>query len=188
MAHAPGMSEHRAMLIALAGRPGTGKTTIARLLASRLGAAWLRIDTIEQALLASGVSPEVGGIGDVGYRIAHGIAADTLRVGRSVVVDAVNPVEAARIAWLELAARAGVPGHLVEIVCSDASEHRRRVERREPDIAGHRLPTWEAVTRMRYDPIVVPALIVDSARADPDRAVASIVAHLAAASGPPVDR
>ena len=34
------------MLIVLAGLPGTGKSTIARLLAVRLKATYLRIDTI----------------------------------------------------------------------------------------------------------------------------------------------
>lgn len=37
------------MLIAFAGLPGVGKTTLSRALARRIGAAWLRIDTIEGA-------------------------------------------------------------------------------------------------------------------------------------------
>lgn len=39
------------MLLIFGGLPGTGKSTIARLLAARLGAVWLRIDSIEQALI-----------------------------------------------------------------------------------------------------------------------------------------
>lgn len=42
------------MLIVIGGLPGTGKTTLARLLASRIGAVHLRIDTIEQACVHSG--------------------------------------------------------------------------------------------------------------------------------------
>jgi predicted kinase len=42
------------VLIILAGLPGTGKTTIARLLARRLGAVHVRIDSIEQAIRDSG--------------------------------------------------------------------------------------------------------------------------------------
>ena len=38
-------------LLIFGGLPGTGKSTIARLLAARLGAVWLRIDSIEQALI-----------------------------------------------------------------------------------------------------------------------------------------
>jgi predicted kinase len=40
------------MLFALSGLPGTSKTTIARLLARRLCAVHVRVDTIEQAAVA----------------------------------------------------------------------------------------------------------------------------------------
>lgn len=39
------------MPIVIGGLPGTGKTTLARLPAARLGAVRLRIDTIEQAIV-----------------------------------------------------------------------------------------------------------------------------------------
>jgi predicted kinase len=58
-------------LIAFAGLPGTGKTTIARELARRIGAVYLRIDTIEQALRAS--RSFAGEIEDAGYRAAVGL-------------------------------------------------------------------------------------------------------------------
>jgi predicted kinase len=44
------------MLIILGGLPATGKTTIARELARQLGAAHVRIDSIEQAIWDSGRS------------------------------------------------------------------------------------------------------------------------------------
>ena len=43
----------RASLIVLAGLPGVGKTTVARLLAQQAAALHLRIDTIEQTLRRS---------------------------------------------------------------------------------------------------------------------------------------
>jgi len=42
------------MLIIFGGLPGIGKTTIARELASQLGAIYVRIDSIEQAIRDSG--------------------------------------------------------------------------------------------------------------------------------------
>ncbi len=53
--------------------PGTGKTTIARVVAQRLGAVYLRIDSIEQALREQGVRVE-----GEGYRVAYAVPLDQL--------------------------------------------------------------------------------------------------------------
>ena len=57
-------------LFIFSGLPGSGKSTLARALAREMGAVYIRVDTIEQALRdLCGV--EVGGEGyDLGYRIA----------------------------------------------------------------------------------------------------------------------
>jgi len=47
-------------------------------------------------------------------------------------------------------------------VCSDAAEHRRRVEERVADIPGHRQPTWATVTALTLDPWP-EATVVDTA-------------------------
>ena len=67
----------RATLYIFAGLPGSGKTTLSQGLASRLGAAHLRIDTIEQ-VLRDLCSLEVQG---EGYRLAYRVAGDILRSG-----------------------------------------------------------------------------------------------------------
>ena len=151
------------MLIAFAGLPGTGKTTIARLLAERLGAVHLRIDTIEQALVASGV----GDVGATGYRVAYGVAADNLRRGLCVVADCVNPVVASRQQWATVAAEAGHGCLTVHVVCSDAAEHRRRLATRTSDIAGLVLPPWEALSDLRFDPVQQAAIVIDTAKVGP---------------------
>jgi len=133
-------------LVVLAGHPGTGKTTLARRLAAALRAAYLRIDAIETAVVRSGLAEPP--VGPVGYVIAHELAAASLSVGTSVVVDAVNPVAEARAGWLGL----GRMGRLrvLETVVPDVAEHRRRVERRRPDLPGQRVPTWAEVTADGY--------------------------------------
>jgi predicted kinase len=163
------------VLIVFSGLPGVGKTAIARDLARTLGAVHLRIDSIEQALRRAGCRVE-----GEGYDVAYAVAEDNLRAGRTVIADCVNPWLLTRAAWRSVAARASVPVLEVEVVCSDRAEHRRRVESREPDIAGHTLPTWLDVLDRDYQPWDRPRLIVDTAAADVSASVQVVVDRLAA--------
>ncbi len=164
------------MLVVLSGLPGVGKTTIARELARTIGATHLRIDSIEQALRQAGMRVE-----GEGYRVAYAIAEDNLRLGRTVIADCVNPWPLTRSEWRSVAARAGVRAVDVEIVCSDLTEHRRRIERRSPDIAGHRLPTWSEVESRDYREWNGDRLVVDTARTLVDESVRLIVEAMSAA-------
>jgi predicted kinase len=163
------------MLIVFSGLPGVGKTVIARELARTIGAVHLRIDSIEQALRRAGYRVE-----GEGYDVAYAVADDNLRVGRTVVADCVNPWPLTRGAWRSVAERAGVAVLDVEIVCSDATEHRRRVESREPDIAGHSGPTWQDVVTRDYHAWDRDRLVVDTAASEVDVGVATIVGRLPA--------
>ncbi|HET9194389.1 MAG TPA: AAA family ATPase [Vicinamibacterales bacterium] len=160
------------MLIVLSGLPCVGKTTIARELARATGAVHLRIDSIEQALRRAGYRVE-----GEGYDVAYAVAEDNLRAGRTVIADCVNPWPLTRSAWRSVAERAGVAALDVEIICSDTAEHRRRVEAREPDIAGHALPSWQDVIGRDYHDWDRDRLVVDTAAADVTACVHAIVAR-----------
>ncbi|MEO8889570.1 MAG: AAA family ATPase [Jatrophihabitantaceae bacterium] len=136
------------MLIVLSGRPGVGKTTISRELGRALGAAVLRVDVIESAVIRSGLA--VQPIGPIGYVVANDVARGCLCVGTSVIIDAVNPVPEARAGWAALADEVAVVPVMVEVVLRDRAEHRRRVEARTSDVDSLVVPAWAGVLGAEY--------------------------------------
>jgi len=169
------------MLVVFGGLPGTGKTTLARRVAEEVAAAYLRVDAIEAALVRAGISRDQP-TGLAAYVVAHAVAEGCLAVCRSVVVDAVNPVEAARDGWRQLADRAGKPLRVIEVVCSDVAEHRRRIETRESDLDGLVVPGWSDVEEREYEPWREPRLVVDTSAERIDESVPRILVYLAGAA------
>lgn len=151
------------MLVVLSGLPGTGKTTVGRTVAEMLTATYVRIDAVEAAMWRAGIAREQP-TGLAAYVVAEAVAEGSLRAGSSVVVDAVNAIESARQPWRDLAARTSKPLRVIEVVCSDESEHRRRVEARSVDLDGYYVPTWAEVVEREYEPWHDPRLIVDTTR------------------------
>jgi predicted kinase len=149
------------MLIILGGLPGSGKTTIARELARQIEAVHIRIDSIEQAIRDSGVLSQA--INDAGYRVGYAVAEDNLRLGRTVIADSVNPIALTRDAWVAVASRAHVGEIEIEVTCSDAKEHRQRVEKRTTDISGLRPPTWQEVISRDYESWNRARMVIDTA-------------------------
>src|SRR5262249_50739996 len=137
---------------------GSGKTTLAHLLAPRVGAAHLRIDTIEQALRDL-CSIDVKG---EGYRLAYRVASDILNAGLSVVADSCNPIELTTREWEEVAPQNDAPYVNVEVVCADRRQHRERVERRASTIPGLRLATWHEVETREYHDWTVERVVLDT--------------------------
>lgn len=165
------------MLIIFSGLPGSGKSTIARALARRLRAVYLRIDTIEQAIRAA---EQAGNeMGPAGYFVAYGLARENLALGSIVITDSVNPIQLTRDAYHDIARSVGVPCLDIEVICSNPKLHRERVENRTVDIEGLALPDWQAVITRDYEPWDSERLVLDSATLSVTQSVEKIIAALA---------
>lgn len=164
------------MLVVFGGLPGVGKTRLSRPLARRIGATLLRVDALEAAMWRAGIGRDQP-TGLAAYVVANALADAQLGLGLPVVVDAVNPVEQARAGWRELANRYAVPLRVVEVVCSDPGEHRRRVDGRGHERDQPSLPTWRQVLDRDYEPWNEPRLTVDTADGDRLREVMAYVLH-----------
>ena len=131
-------------LIVMAGLPGAGKSTIGEIVGARLGATVVSVDPIESAILRAGIDVDQP-TGLAAYLVAEEIAEKELDSGRTVIVDAVNAAEAARLQWRDLSERADVRLRVIEVVCSDEALHRSRLEKRERGLPHLEETTWRAV-------------------------------------------
>ncbi|MBA8902638.1 AAA family ATPase [Phyllobacterium sp. P30BS-XVII] len=164
------------MLIIMSGLPGTGKTTIARELARRLKATHLRVDTIAQALISSEMLRDE--VGPADYIVAYALAEENLRNGGTVIADSVNAITITRQAWRNVASRAHVEAFEIHVTCSDAEEHRRRVETRVSDIEDMILPTWKEVAERFYEKWDRDTTVIDTFTTGLDEAVSLILGKI----------
>jgi predicted kinase len=147
------------LLYIFSGLPGTGKSTIAKLLAKKVRAVYLRIDTIEHAIRQAELSLS----GPEGYIVAYSVAKDNLQNGKSVVADSVNPIALTRNDWRKVAVDSGFDYVDIEVFCSDLEEHKFRVESRKADIPGFKLPTWKEVTDREFQEFNTERVLLDTA-------------------------
>lgn len=117
------------MLIATAGLPGSGKSTIAAQIGAALKCAVVSVDPIESAIVAAGIDPDQP-TGLAAYLVAETIAESVLSSGQTIIVDAVNAVEPARHQWIALAERQQVELRFIEVQCLDVDVHQARLEAR----------------------------------------------------------
>jgi predicted kinase len=158
-------------LFIFGGLPGTGKSTLASAIAEYYGAAYIRIDTIEQTIRNSGFSFD----GPVGYQIGYALALDNLLLGQSVVADSVNPLKITREAWKDVGRKGKARFLEIEIVCSDTNEHRYRVESRSTNIDGLRLPTWQQVLDRHYQAWLSGHLVLDTAGRNFESSISELI-------------
>ena len=159
------------MLYIFSGLPATGKSTLALGLAQVKHAVYVRVDTIEQALREAGVAVE----GASGYVVGYAVAADNLRLGLSVVADSVNPMKITRDAWRTVADQLQVPVIEIEVICSDLTLHRHRVESRVVNIPELKLPSWDQVVHREVEAWDRDHVVIDTAGHAPEDSLAQLL-------------
>jgi adenylylsulfate kinase len=157
------------MLIAMAGLPGTGKSTITARLAEELGAVVLNKDTVRAALfppLVLNYSAEQDDLSmEAVYQAAASILKSTPR--RAVILDGRTFLGAKQVIdLLRLAAAVGESPRIIECVCDDAVA-RQRLENDQNQgvhLAANR--TFALYQRLKEstEPITLPRLVLDTGR------------------------
>lgn len=150
------------MLVIVSGLPGAGKSAVAEGLGRHLHAPVLSVDPIEAAIWRCGIAPSWE-TGVAAYEVAAVVAEHQLRLGLSVIVDAVNALAVTRDLFRHAAQWAGALVRAIEVVCSDHELH-RRLAQRVRDIEGLPEPSWEEVLARHdeWEPWVDEHLVLDS--------------------------
>ena len=165
-------------LIVLSGLPGSGKSTVADGISRNLSLPVFSVDPIEAAMWRGGLARAQTGV--AAYVVAVTLADEHLRLGHSVIIDAVNPVEAPRAAWRDLAAKHRAGLKIIECVCADETVHRRRIEARVRAIDGMPEFTWARVLERRaeYQPWTDARLTLDTSVDTPGTLLAAALNYL----------
>lgn len=158
------------IIFIFSGLPATGKSTLAKLIAKKYNAIYLRIDTIEQGLRDL-CNFDVQG---EGYRLSYRITSDNLKLGNNVVSDSCNPIHLTRKEWEDIAKENNSLFINIEIICSDKEIHRNRAEARKNEVKNLRLPTWEEIENREYHPWKDKRIIIDTANKSIDKSFSEL--------------
>jgi adenylylsulfate kinase len=145
------------MIIIMAGLPATGKSALARLLASELNGIVMDKDAVRAALFSSAVNytrEQDDLCMECIYMAARSVAASI-----PVFIDG-RPF-AARVQMERAIEAAGERWCLIETVCSDETA-RKRIEAAESHLAANRTFELYLSMKARFEEIVVPRLTVDT--------------------------
>jgi predicted kinase len=153
-------------LIVFSGLPGTGKSSIAEVVARKLGIPVFAKDWLEAALVRCELKPAENGLllGSAGYHLLTTLAERQLQLGQSVILDSVASTHSIRAEWRALAQAYQAEWRVIECVCSDETVHRARLGVRERGIPGWHELDWSEVERVKayYAPWDGQRLILDS--------------------------
>jgi adenylylsulfate kinase len=174
------------VLIAMAGLPGTGKSTVAACLWRELGAVVLDKDRVRAALFPPRVLDYSAAQDDVCMTTIYQAAAAILKATpqQPVVLDGRTFLRAGQVAdLLTLASSLGTPPRVIECVC-DEDVARRRLEADQASgghPAGNRTFALYLSLKAAAEPLTVPRLVLDTGRLPLEECVRRCLDYLRAA-------
>jgi adenylylsulfate kinase len=157
------------MLIAMAGLPGTGKSTIAAGLAEALGAVVLNKDTVRAALFPPPALDYSTEQDDISMNAIYHAAASILQTSprRAVILDGRTFLRARQVEDLRaFAATVQETPRVIECVCDDDVARRRLDEdqHRGGHPAGNRTFALYEQLKAAAEPLTSPRLVLDTGR------------------------
>ena len=126
--------------IVMRGYPGTGKSTIARAIATALHAPLIDRDIIRQ--MAVNILGDQPGVGHFSYELMFALTREQLRLGLSVVVDTPLTYRTTYEQSKELAREFHTPMLVVRCVCPPEVQ-KRRLEGRKGKVSEFQITSWE---------------------------------------------
>ena len=136
-------------LIVVSGLPVSGKSTIAEALAKKLKLPIFSVDPIESSILKANIKRTFE-TGLAAYLVAETLAGEQLKLGTSIIIDAVSPVKEAREMWYGLSKKYKAKLVIIECVL-DPKIHKKRVEDRVRNMRGIPEVTWKEVENRRKE-------------------------------------
>jgi predicted kinase len=171
------------ILVIIAGRPCSGKSSLATSCATAIGATRFEMDEIRARILPGSQHSQADR--DQAYHVMHGMAEAELKAGRSVLIDATYTRVKQRCAVVDLAELHSVPIHLVECR-EDPDEAAARFRGRGPEHAAIDLTESGVRQQAREYRFSALGLSLDTTGRKRSDLVADVVGHVSA--GLPLDR
>lgn len=172
--HTSGGQLKQPTLYIFSGLPASGKSTLSQLLAAKIGAMYVRIDTVEQGLRDL-CNFKVEG---EGYRLSYRLIKDNLKLGIDCISDSCNPIELTRLEWQQVATSVGAKFVNIEVTCSDTVEHMNRVETRSSEVENLALPDWQQVKNRHYEAWETDVITIDTSGKSVDASFTELFAKL----------
>lgn len=149
-------------IIVMSGLPGSGKSTLSEQIARYLHIPVFSVDPIESGIIRAGIAKSFN-TGYAAYLVAENLTVEQIKLGNSVVIDAVNAEDEAKQVWIDCARRLKVPLVVVECVMNNEALHRLRLEARVRGLHGFSEITWERVQERKkaYTPWKLPFLQIE---------------------------